>query len=131
MDRLEAFSVDYHTITAANLLRKALEGPEDNPFVNNRSQELARYTQKTFSIMVAVSSYRMQPVICTTMETFEEFLEDIGRIMKKTVNPKAFGVQWEAGNCLYDGSVTPENLHVVLRTMEMGSRKGFFQILGE
>ena len=127
MDSLKAFSVDFHTTVAASLLRKALEAPEGNLFISG--QQLTHYTEETFPIMVSVKGSLIQPVICTIREPFDEFLADLRRIMKMAAKPEAFLVAWESGNSFYYGSVTPENLHVILRTMRMRPGKDKFELV--
>ena len=123
MDPLKALSIDFHTTAAASLLRQAFEAP------NNQQQ--ARYREETFPIMVRVESYNFKalPIICSSREPYAAFLADLRRILKIDEKQKTSGVAWQMGNEYGYGRVTPENLHVVLRMMQMRPCQGFFKIL--
>ena len=128
---MKALSIDFHTTAAASLLRQAFEVPDANAtFSAIKDQEQARYSEETFPIMVRVDqSYKTLPIICTSREPFATFLADLRRILKIDEKQKAFGVGWQMGNEYAHGKVTPENLHVVLRIMQMRPCTGFLQIL--
>ena len=129
MDQLKAYSVDFHTTVAATLLRQALEAAEKNPSLS-RSQQLAQYTEETFPVLVLLKhSAEIQAVICTTREPFDEFLSDLKRIMKTATELGEFLVRWGPRNEFNYGHVTPENLHVVLRTMQMRPGRDTFELV--
>ena len=129
MDPLKAFSADFHTTVAASFLRQALEASKENP-VSSKSQQLIQYTEQTFPIMVSPpSEYRVQPIICTTSEPFDEFLKDLKRIMKINTETNSLRVRWDFGIDIFHGTVTPENLHAILRMMQMRSGKDYFELV--
>ena len=124
---MEAPSTDYHTTLAAELANKV---NEVNPFVSPQRQ-LVNYREATFSVLIRyVRGYHdreaphyekdINVVICTALENFDDFMEDMRRIFCGPEGEQCVLVNWSGGARELDRKIFVDkwNFPTVLRMLE-------------